>query len=55
MDNLNIPEHVSYAVRDAWNAVPPCSYSLHPFCHVDCPYHYECFPDFYDIDDEYDL
>lgn len=39
-----IPEHVSWRVRDAWLAVPPCTYDI-PYCHADCPYDYECFPD----------
>lgn len=39
-----IPEHVSWMVRDAWLAVPPCTYDI-PYCHADCPYFYECFPD----------
>lgn len=49
----DIPEHVSWRVQDAWLAIPPCSYTTKPFCHVDCPYHYECYPEFYDdYDDE---
>lgn len=49
-----MPEHVSWRVRDAWNAIPPCSYA-EPFCHVDCPYFYECYPpeDDYDEDEEW--
>lgn len=38
-----IPKHVSWRVRDAWLAVPPCSNNI-PYCHADCPYSYECFP-----------
>lgn len=38
-----IPEKVSWRVVDAWNAIPPCSYS-EPYCHVQCPYFYECNP-----------
>lgn len=37
--------HVSYAVRDAWAAIPPCSYKENPYCHVDCPYFYDCWPE----------
>lgn len=47
-----IPEHVSWRVVDAWLAIPPCSYSEHPYCHVQCPYHYECYPEDYDDEDE---
>lgn len=36
--------HVSWRVRDAWLAIPPCTYQEEPFCHVDCPYFYECNP-----------
>lgn len=39
----DIPEHVSWRVRDAWLCTPPCSYSK-PYCHIDCPYFYECNP-----------
>lgn len=38
-----VPDHVSWRVRDAWLAIPPC-YGDHPYCHVDCPYFYECNP-----------
>lgn len=50
--NNEIPEHVSWRVRDAWLAIPPCNYSDSPYCHVDCPYHYECYPELYDDYDE---
>ena len=46
--NNEITEHVSWRVRDAWLAIPPCNYSDSPYCHVDCPYHYECYPELYD-------
>lgn len=39
----DIPEHVSWRVIDAWMCIPPCNYS-NPYCHVDCPYFYECYP-----------
>lgn len=47
MDINELPEHVSWQVRDAWLAIPPCNYS-DPYCHQDCPYHYECNPELYD-------
>lgn len=43
-----IPEHVSWQVRDAWLAIPPCNLTTNPYCHVECPYHYECYPEYYD-------
>ena len=43
-----VPDHVSWAVQDAWLSIPPCTYSENPYCHMDCPYHYECYPDFYE-------
>lgn len=46
--NNEIPEHVSWRVRDAWLAIPPCSYTTKPYCHVECPYHYDCYPEYYD-------
>lgn len=46
--------HVSWQVRDAWLAKPPCNYSTQPFCHVDCPYYYECYPDQFDDDQDDD-
>lgn len=42
--NNENPEHVSWRVRDAWLVIPPCNYKDRPYCHVDCPYHYECYP-----------
>ena len=53
MEN-NIPDKVSWRVVDAWAAIPPCDpSSSHPYCHVQCPYFYECYPEEYD-DEEYD-
>lgn len=50
--NNDIPNyHVSFAVRDAWRAIPPCTYEEHPYCHVDCPNFYECYPEGDDVDD----
>ena len=46
--NNEIHEHVSWRVRDAWLAIPPCNYTTKPYCHVECPYHYECYPEYYD-------
>lgn len=40
-----LPGKVSWRVVDAWVAIPPCSYSENPFCHVQCPYFYECYPE----------
>lgn len=49
--NKDIPNyHVSWRVRDAWLVTPPCNFE-EPYCHVDCPYFYECNPEYYD--DEY--
>jgi hypothetical protein len=43
--NDDIPNyHVSWRVRDAWLAVPPCNYKENPYCHVDCPYFDQCNP-----------
>lgn len=39
-----IPEHVSWRVIDAWRALPPCTPGREEYCHVDCPYFYECYP-----------
>lgn len=56
MDKRNdIPEHVSWRVVDAWLAIPPCNYSEHPYCHVQCPYHYECYPEYYDNENDDEL
>lgn len=44
-ENSNIPQgHVSWGVRDAWLAIPPCTYKTDPYCHVDCPYFGDCYP-----------
>lgn len=52
MNQKDIPDHVSWRVRDAWLAIPPCVGS-HPYCHVDCPYFNDCNPEEeYDYDDE---
>lgn len=47
-----LPDKVSWMVEDAWLAIPPCTYRERPFCHVQCPYFYECYPD---TEDEEDL
>lgn len=49
----DIPEHVSWRVRDAWLCIPPCTYRDKPYCHVDCPYFYECNPPYEEDDDNY--
>lgn len=49
-----MPEHVSWRVRDAWLAIPPCSYTETPYCHIDCPYQYECHPELFDDDEEWE-
>lgn len=38
----DLPGKVSWRVVDAWACIPPCSYKENPFCHVQCPYFYEC-------------
>ena len=38
------PGKVSWMVVDAWLAQPPCTLST-PYCHVQCPYYYECHSD----------
>lgn len=44
--NSDVPQwRASYAVQDAWLCTPPCTYRQNPYCHVDCPYFYECYPD----------
>lgn len=55
MDGKNereLPGEVSWRVVDAWLAIPPCNYKTNPYCHVQCPYFYECNPP-YDEDDNY--
>lgn len=46
-----LPQQVSWRVVDAWNAIPPCSYNK-PYCHVQCPYFYECHTPEDDYDEE---
>lgn len=48
-----LPGKVSQAVVDAWVAIPPCWSVSHPFCHVQCPYFYECYPDEFEEVEEY--
>lgn len=43
-ENPLFTHHASWALIDAWKAIPPCNYSENPYCHVDCPYFYECYP-----------
>lgn len=48
----DIPDKVSWQVVDAWYAIPPCDpSSSHPYCHVQCPYFYNCYPEEYDEDE----
>lgn len=55
MENNDIPDKVSWRVVDAWAAIPPCSYTNRPYCHKQCPYFYECYPEYYDdIDEEWE-
>lgn len=37
-----LPGRVSWAVVDAWLCIPPCNYKK-PYCHIQCPYFYECY------------
>ena len=46
-----LPDKVSWQVVDAWLAKPPCEYK-EPYCHVQCPYFYECNPKETDEEDE---
>lgn len=51
------PEKVSWRVVDAWLAIPPCNPNAsHPYCHVQCPYFHDCYPDddYDDQDEEWD-
>lgn len=43
MSKRELPQEVSWRVVDAWVAIPPCNYE-EPYCHVQCPYFYECYP-----------
>lgn len=43
---MKYPDKVSWRVVDAWLAIPPCyPESEHPYCHVQCPYFNECYPE----------
>lgn len=45
----------SLAVIDAWKATPPCDPSKeHIYCHVQCPYFDECFPEEYEEEEDWD-
>lgn len=48
----DIPCKVSWRVVDAWYAIPPCSYTEDPYCHVQCPYFYECNQEEQEEEDE---
>lgn len=43
MKEEDLPKVVSWRVVDAWLVMPPCNYN-EPYCHVQCPYFYECNP-----------
>lgn len=47
-DKNEIPGKVSWQVVDARLAIPPCNYRTNPYCHVQCPYFYECNPEEYE-------
>lgn len=40
------------AQRDAWKIKPPCELQTEPYCHGDCPYHGDCWPEEEDEEDE---
>lgn len=33
------------AQRDAWKIKPPCQSEIDRYCHDDCPYYGDCWPD----------
>lgn len=48
---MEIPERVSWRVVDAWLALPPCT-SSSPYCHHQCPYFAECYPEETESEDD---
>lgn len=52
--NNDLPGKVSWRVVDAWVAIPPCN-GKKPFCHVQCPYFYECYPPEENYEEDYNL
>lgn len=46
-----LPGKVSWRVVDAWLCIPPCAYEK-PYCHIQCPYFYECYPPEVELDDD---
>lgn len=48
---MEIPEKVSSIVVDAWKVKPPC-WSSTPYCHVQCPYFDECYPEEREYEDD---
>lgn len=46
-----LPGRVSSYVVDAWYAKPPCYY-IKPYCHVQCPYFGDCYPQEEEIDED---
>lgn len=51
MQSRDLPQKVSWRVVDAWVAIPPCNYK-EPYCHIQCPYFWECYPDDNEYEDE---
>jgi len=42
---MELPDRVSWRVVDAWKTLPSCDPATeHPYCHVQCPYFDECYP-----------
>ncbi len=52
-ENPLFTHHASWAVIDAWLAIPPCTYKDDPYCHVDCPYFNECNPPEEDMEEDW--
>ena len=51
---MELPDRVSWRVVDAWAALLPCDPSKeHPYCHVQCPYFNECYPEEYEKEEEW--
>lgn len=48
---MEIPDKVSWRVVDAWLALPPCT-SRSPYCHYQCPYYHECYPEEMESEDD---
>lgn len=48
MEEVKVPGKVSWRVIDAWKAIPPCTYIENPYCHIQCPYINECYPELFE-------